>query len=430
MKASALPSLALVWCLSLLPAPANWPQFRGPNRDATSQETQVPAQWSNSQNLRWKLDLPGAGASSPVVWGDKVFVTSFSGQEESGDVSGLVRHITAVDRLTGSKLWQKDYPTPNAEDPWQGMIREHGYTSSTPVTDGKALYVHFGKGGLVALDLNGKELWKAPTGKNSNQRRWGSGGSPMLWQNLVIINASDEDQSLMAFDKTTGQRVWRQGSTLLDLAFSSPQLLKQKDGREDLVFAAPGELWGMNPGSGKLRWYALTGLDGNISPDPLVENDMVYVFGGFPGTGRIAVKAGVSGEVPSSAIAWRDNTSSYVPTPVLHDGRLYVVNDQGFAWCADAKTGTEIYRERVGGGSTGRGRGKPFYASPVIVGDKIYAVSRRQGTFVLAATPKFEVLATNLIPGDDTDFNATPAVSDGCLFLRSNQTLYCVGAGK
>ncbi|WP_156346403.1 hypothetical protein [Verrucomicrobium spinosum] len=115
---------------------------------------------------------------------------------------------------------------------------------------------------------------------------------------------------------------------------------------------------------------------------------------------------------------------------MLYHGHLYVVNDQGFAWCADAKTGAEVYRERVGGGSAGRGRGKPFYASPILVGDKIFAVSRRQGTFVLAAKPQFELLATNVIAGDDTDFNATPAVSDGCLFLRSNQTLYCVGSGK
>jgi outer membrane protein assembly factor BamB len=416
--------------LTVPQASADWPQFRGPNRDAVSQDAKVPSTWSASENLKWKLDLPGQGASSPVIWGDTLFVTCFSGQEESGDVSRLVRHVIAVDRTTGKKLWQKDFAAPHPDDPWQGMIREHGYASSTPVTDGKVLYVHFGKGGVVALDFSGRELWRADTGKESNQRRWGAGGSPLLWQNLLIVNASDEGQALVAFDKTTGKQVWRQESSLLDLAFSSPQVLKRKDGKEDLLFAAPGELWGMNPASGKLRWYAETGLTGNISPDPLTQDETVYVFGGFPGTGRVAVQAGSKGAVAASGILWRDNSSSYVPTPVLHDGRLYVVNDQGFAWCADAKTGAELYRERVGGGSTGRGRGKPFYASPILVGDKIFAVSRRQGTFVLAAKPQFEVLATNVIAGDDTDFNATPAVSDGCLFLRSNQGLYCVGSGK
>jgi outer membrane protein assembly factor BamB len=169
------------------------------------------------------------------------------------------------------------------------------------------------------------------------------------------------------------------------------------------------------------------------------------------------VKAGVTGEVSESNVVWRDNNSSYIPTPVLHDGRLYVINDQGFAWCADVKTGNMLYRERAietggspsgngggpgrrppggggpggpgggGGGRRGGGGGKPFYASPIVIGDKIVDVSRKQGTFIYPAKPQFEKPTVNVIADDTTDFNATPAVSDGCLFLRSNKALYCVG---
>jgi len=445
MKLLLLLSALLASSLPL--AASDWPQFRGPNRDGISTDANVPLKWSETENMKWKLDLPGPGASSPIVSGGKVIVTCFSGNTRDGDVSGLVRHVVCVDKATGKKLWQKDYPAPHPDDPASGMIMEHGYTSNTPATDGEHLYVHWGKGGVVALDLEGKELWKADTGSESNRMRWGSAGSVLLWKDLVIVNAADESQALIAFDKNTGKQVWKQAASALEMAFSSPRIFKQSDGREDLLFAAAGELWGMNPQTGKLRWYAVHGLNGNVAPDPVVVGDVVCIFGGYPQTGRVAVKAGVNGEASESNVVWRDNNSSYVPTPVLHDGKLYVINDQGFAWCADAKTGDMVYRERAiepsaggadsgagrgpggppGGGGGRRGGGKPFYASPLVIGDMIIAVSRKQGTFVYPAKPQFEKPAVNVIAGDTTDFNASPAVSDGCLYLRSNQALYCIG---
>jgi outer membrane protein assembly factor BamB len=433
----------------------DWPQFRGPTRDGVSTDTKVPLTWSASENMKWKLDLPGPGSSSPIVTGGKVIVTCFSGNKDDGDVSGLVRHVVCVDKTTGEKLWQKDYPATHPDDPARGMIMEHGYTSNTPATDGERIYVHWGKGGVVALDLDGRELWKADTGAESNRMHWGSGGSVLLWKNLVIVNAADEAQALIAFDQATGKQVWKQAASALEMAFSSPRLFQQADGREDLIFAASGELWGMNPATGKLRWFASHGLQGNVAPDPVQAGDVFCIFGGYPQTGRVAVKAGVTGEVSESNVVWRDNNSSYIPTPVLHDGRLYVINDQGFAWCADVKTGNMLYRERAietggtppdngvgpggrppggggpggpgGGGGRRGGGGKPFYASPIVIGDKIVDVSRKQGTFVYPAKPQFEKPKVNVIAGDTTDFNATPAVSDGCLFLRSNKALYCVG---
>lgn len=441
----------------LLLSAADWPQFRGPNRDGVSTDTGVPLKWSDTENMKWKLELPGPGASSPIVTGNKVIVTCFSGNKPDGDVSGLLRHVICVEKTTGKKLWQKDYPATHPDDPARGMIMEHGYTSNTPATDGERIYVHWGKGGVVALDMDGKELWKADTGGESNRMRWGSSGSVLLWKDLVIVNAADESQALIAFDKNTGKQAWKQAASALEMAFSSPRLYKQADGREDLLFAAAGELWGMNPESGKLRWFAVHGLDGNVAPDPVVVGDIICIFGGYPQTGRVAVKAGATGEVSASNVVWRDNNSSYVPTPVLHDGRLYVINDQGFAWCVDAKTGDMLYRERAiesgsgappenaggpgrergpggppgGGAGPGgggrRGGGKPFYASPIVVGDTLVAVSRKQGTLVYPAKPQFEKPTVNVIAEDTTDFNATPAVSDGCLYLRSNKALYCIG---
>ena len=426
-------------------ASANWPQFRGPNGDAVSEDKSVPLKWSVSENMMWKFDLPGAGSSSPVIWGDRVFVVCFSGEKENGDVSGLIRSVVCVDRKSGKQLWKKDYAAPQPEDSWQGMIREHGYASNTPVTDGKAVYVQLGKGGVVAIDFDGKELWHAETGRESNQRRWGSAGSPVLWKNLVIVNASSEAQAIFAFDAATGKQAWKQSASLLELAFGTPRLHQRKDGHDEILFAAPSEIWAMNPENGKLRWFAQHGLTGNVTPDPIVVGDTVCVFGGYPGLGRVALKIGDKGEVSQSDIIWRDMTNStYIPTPVAHEGKLYCVSDSGQAWCIDAANGNLIYRERCGsggagaqpqqrpggpgGGRRGGGGGKPFYASPIIVNGNVVAVSRKQGTFVYPAKPEFSGPTVNVIAGDDTDFNATPSVSDGCLFLRSNKALYCIGA--
>ncbi len=431
MKTShALP--ALFCAIANISHAANWPQFRGPDGEAKSDDKNVPLKWSETENMKWKLDLPGAGSSSPIVWGNRIFVICFSGEKENGDVSSLIRSVVCVDSTNGKKLWQIDYPAPQPEDPWQGMMREHGYASNTPVTDGKAVYAQLGKGGVVALDFSGKELWRAETGKDSNMRRWGSAGSLILWKNLLIVNASSEALALFAFDKDTGKQIWKQSASLLELAFGTPRILKRKDGREEILFAAPGELWGMIPETGKLRWYAETGLTGNITPDAVMVDDLICVFGGYPGIGRIAVHAGDKGEVPASNILWRDASSTYVPTPVALDGKLYCVNDAGLAWCVDAKTGKMLYRERAGsgdseGGGRGRGMGKPFYASPIIMNGNIFAVSRKQGTMVIAAKPEFQLLGVNVIAGDNTDFNATPAVSDGHIYLRSNKALYCIG---
>jgi outer membrane protein assembly factor BamB len=285
--------------------------------------------------------------------------------------------------------------------------------------------VFFGKSGAAAFDLAGKQLWQTSLGTDSNQKRWGSASSPILYKDFVIISASEEGHAIVALDKKTGKEAWRATGDALEMSFGTPVLV-ESEGRTDLVIAVPDELWGVNPDTGKLRWFVQTGLSGNIAPSVVTGDGMVFAFGGFPGLGAVAVRTGGKGDVTKTNIVWSSRNSTYIPTPIFHDGRLYFVSDGGFATCLDAKTGNLIYKERLAGASaTGRG-GKPFYASPVLANGAIIAPSRRNGVFVIAADPTFRLLGQNRIAGDDSDFNASPALVGRQLLLRSNRFLYSV----
>lgn len=425
----------------------DWPRFLGPTGAAIATDSKAPVKWGDKENIAWKADMPGPGSSSPIVFGDKVFVTCWTGygdQQGANDMSQLTRHLICLDRATGKQLWDAKVPSAATEDPWQGFITEHGYATHTPVTDGERVYVFFGKSGALAFDMQGKQLWQTSCGTSSGDRRWGSGASPILIGNVLIVNASDESQTIFGLDKNTGKILWQAGGQF-GMAYGTPTAY-QHDGVTDLMIAVPQELWGMNPETGGLRWYATHGLSGNVSPSVIPGGDTAYIFGGYPATRSTAIKLGGKGDLGEKALLWSSNTSSYVPTPVLKDGYLYVVNDQGFATCMNATTGEDVYRERVmegsgggggggngggpgggGGGGGRRGGGKPFYASPVLVGDKLVCVSRKNGTYILAAKPKFEVLGHNVISSDSSQFNATPAVSGNLLLLRSDKAVYGIG---
>lgn len=411
---------------------ADWPRFLGPNGAAVVEEVAVPTTWSQTENLAWKKDLPGPGSSSPIVVGDKVLVTFWSGygdKPEAKDPKKLQRHLLCLNLADGSKRWEAIVASSAEEDPYEGFITEHGYATHTPVSDGEHVYVFFGKSGAYAFDLEGQQLWKASLGTGSGSRRWGSGGSPILYKDMLIVNATDESQALYALDKKTGKQLWKAGGDKIDLAYGTPSIM-ESGGRTDLVFAIADEVWGLNPDTGKMRWFATHGLPGNISPCLIQDGDKAYLFGGYPTQGSAAIKLGGQGDVTATHILWTSKTSSYVPTPVLHKGHLYVVNDQGFAICIDAKTGQDIYRERVIDTGGGRGRGKPFYASPMLIGDRLYCVSRRGGTYVLAAKPVFERLAHNTLAGDESQFHGSPAVVGDRLLLRSEKALYCIQGSK
>ena len=422
--------LCIPWCAILLAVCAvaargeDWPQFRGPQGSGVG-ESAVPMSWSETTNLRWKTPLPGPGSSSPIVLGDKVYVTCYS---TPGGPMNLARHLLCIGKADGRVRWQRDLPAQLPEDSYEGYLTEHGYASSTPVSDGREVFAFFGKSGVFAFDTQGKKLWQTAIGKESSSRRWGSAASPVLHGDLVIVNAAEESQSLRGLDRKTGRQVWKAEGAALELAYGTPGLVTLDDGTQELVIAVPGEVWGMNPLTGKILWHATMGLTGNVSPSVVVHGSTVYVFGGFRSSGSLAVRAGGRGDVTESHILWTSRNSSYVATPLLHDGHLFWIDDRGQAFCISATTGELVYRERVAGI---KAEGRPVYASPVLAKDRIFVVSRWSGTFVLPAAPRYEILVQNSFEADDSDFSGTPAISDGELFLRSGKFLYCVsGTGK
>jgi outer membrane protein assembly factor BamB len=400
----------LVWSADRAVA-ADWPGFRGPNGNGTSNDAGVPTEWSDSKNLKWKLKLPGKGFSSPIVVGGRVFVTAWSG---TGDQTQ--RHLVCVDRETGKPLWTRTID--GVSDGQESGFAYHGNASHTPVSDGERVYVMLGSSGVHAFDLDGNELWKQDVG-GRQLARFGTASSPILHGDHLIVTAGAESETMRAFDKRTGKEVWKTEAASLSGTYSTPLVVTNPDGEEELVLSVTGEVWGINPANGKLRWYAETSVDTAACPSVIAEDGVVYVIGGRGG-GRTAVRTGGKNDVTESHVLWSKSGGSYVPSPILHEGRLYWINDRGIANCVDAETGEEISQERVGG---------RYYASIVMIGDKFYAVSRFDGVRVLEASPEFKQVAHNKL-SDESDFSGSPAVSDGQLIIRSDEALYCIAAEK
>jgi hypothetical protein len=395
---------------------ADWPQFRGPNRDGATEDSGTPTQWNSSTNVVWKQKLPGHGSSSPIVTDGKVFLTCYSGygldERNPGDQSALVRQVLAFDLKTGKPLW--DFPAKASlpEEDFRGFQALHGYASSTPATDGTLLYVFLGKNGVGALTLDGKPKWSQLVG--TGKHNWGSGTSPVLHKNLVIVNASVESGALVALNKMTGKQAWSQKG--VRSAWNSPVLVTPKSGKTEVVISSQREILAYDADSGEPAWRC-PGVQDYVCPTVLVHDDVVYAIGARAGMG-VAVKAGGKGDV---APLWEMRKGSNVSSPVFHDGHLYWAHEgRGIAYCADAKTGDIVYEERLQPNSD------RIYASAVLAGDKIYYVSRNRGVYVVAAEPEFKQLAHNQ-PLDSSVFNASPAVVDGKLLLRSDEYLYCLG---
>ncbi|MBI5760486.1 MAG: PQQ-binding-like beta-propeller repeat protein [Planctomycetales bacterium] len=401
---------------------ADWSRFRGPNGSGVSDERGLPDRWSDSENLLWKLELPGSGSSSPITVGDRIFVTCYSGygvsKSEAGDQAKLERNLVCVNARDGKIEWQKSMKAKLPEERYGGMIAEHGYASSTPASDSERVYVFCGKSGVHAFDLKGKLQWQADVGSGSAMNNWGSGTSVVLHKNLVILNADAESEAIIALDKVTGKEVWRASAKGYKGSWSTP-IVVDVGGKQELVVIVPGEVWGLDPSDGGLLWFCEARQ--GASSSAVTRDGVVYAIAGGPGgSGAIAIRAGGRDDVTKSHVVWQKNVGAYVPSPVLVGNHLCWVDDRGVAYCYDAKTGDEIYRERLpdAGG---------VYASVVAADGKIFAVTRRRGTFVLGTGKKLEQIAQNKFGSDDTDFNASPAIGKGQLLLRSNRQLYCVG---
>jgi outer membrane protein assembly factor BamB len=401
-------------------AGANWPAFRGPHGDGISSEGSLPVKWSATENVVWKTALPGPGTSSPIVWGDRVFLTCDTGREEArkGDVEKIRRHLLCLDRANGKILWQKDVPPKLPENDYNQYLRQHGYASSTPVTDGERVYVFFGRTGVLAFDFTGKQLWHVEVGKYLNS--WGSASSPILYKDLVIVNASVESGALVALDKKTGKRVWRAGG--IRDCWCTPIVVDLPGGKQEIVLNTPGLMFGFDPDKGTKLWECEGITTSTPTSSPVAKDGVIYAMGAsLEGTRAvIAVRAGGRGEVSKTHILWRQKGGTNHTSLLLYKGRLYYFS--GLAACLKADTGAVVFQERLYDA-------QQEYDSPVVADGKIYMFTRRSGAYVLAPGDKLEVLAHNEL-GDRSTFNASPAVSGGRIYVRSDTHLYCLGVKR
>lgn len=410
-----------VACFGAETAPIqDWPQFRGPGAMGRTAAQGVPLTWSDEQNVVWKTPLPGPGASSPITFGSRIFLTCYTGyatsSSEPGSMSQLKRHLLCLNLADGKLLWNTAVP---AELPEQERIREdHGYASSTPVTDGERVYAFFGKTGVFAFDLSGKQLWRANVGTTLNG--WGSATPLALHGDLVVVNASIESESLVALNKATGKEVWR--AVGIKESWHAPVFVNAPEGQSEVVVAMLRKVAAFDPRTGTPLWHCDTGINWYMCPTPVTENGMVYTIGGRNPNGGLAIRAGGRGDVTGSHVVWKVNKGSNVPSPILHDGYLWFAHENlGVVYCVNAKTGELVFEERLNP-SPGQ-----IYASPVLADGRLYFTGRGGRTVVVAARPKFEQLAVNTLEGNRGVFNASPALSGSRLLLRSNRALYCLG---
>lgn len=416
----------------------DWTRFLGDSGNSTATQGDIPIQWDDTTNIKWKTKLPGPGASSPIVLGDNVFLTCYTGygvqkvvdrktsDKSAGDISNLTRHLICFDRSTGSINWQKpiDNSSVKDEDPYKSYITYHGYATNTPITDGKTIYAFFGKAGVIAFDLEGNELWRQTFEGKPNTTRWGSASSPIFYKDQLIVNAIDECGKILSLNKSDGKVKWEYDAESR-MAYSTPNLIQTQDGKTELIVAVPQKVYGLDPDSGTRLWHANTTLINEVNASIMIDGDVAFIYGGYQGVGSLAVRAGGEGDVTKSHVLWATRDTSYVSTPVIKDKHVYWIDKQGIAYCVKTETGERVYRSRVPGIEAGRGI--KFFASNLAVGDNIYSTSRTAGVFVWAANPKgFELIKQNRIKTDESDFNGTPAIAGDQLFLRSNENLYCI----
>lgn len=398
----------------------DWPQLRGPTARGISAAKGLPTEWSSSVNIAWKIELPGAGASTPIVVRGKIYLTCYRGYNVPGEGGGsqddLERMLLCISPADGNILWSKRF---EPKLPEQDRIREeHGYASGTPVADDSRIYCFFGRSGVFAFDFAGNQQWHVDVGDGLNG--WGSASPLTLWDNLLLVNAAVECQSLIALDKKTGDEVWRIEA---NETWHPPLVVQLPGGKTELIVASPNKIAGLDPASGKELWSCSMDCGWYKVPVPTEDKGVVYSLGGRSGETAVAVRAGGRGDVTESHRLWTSTAGSNVSSPIYHDGHLYYMSDsQGIAYCADAKTGDLKYEERMP-------RSNQVYSAPIMADGKIYYLDRSGRCFVVAARPDFELLATNDLAGreDRAVFNASPAVMGSQILIRSDKALYCIG---
>ena len=409
---ACLTATLLLLCVMLTTGvAADWPQFRGPDGQGHSSLEGIPLRWSEDKSVTWKTPLPGEGWSSPVIWGNQIWMTSASDDGKS-------LHALCVDRGSGQLLHNIPVLRPTDAGPRHPL---NGYASPTPVLDGERVFVHFGARGTVCLDTQGRILWKNTTLPFSAPQ--GAASSPILHGDLLILLCDGTDtQSVVALDKRTGKIVWKQArqhlerarakNPIFQMAYSTP-LVQEIDGKPQLVATCADHVAAYDVSTGaELWWMPYEGC--SMVGRPSYGNGMFYVLGAIKLDHHAvyAVRPG-QGELQSEQIAWQNSVGiPHVPSPLLLGKELFVVKDNGTGTCLDALTGKVVWKKRLGGN---------YRASPIEVRGRIYVCSQEGKTLILASGREYQVLATNQLDGK---FYASPAVAGRALFLRSDTHLY------
>jgi outer membrane protein assembly factor BamB len=443
-KRVVIPAIAfgLSVCLAANVRAQNWPTFRGPNGSGVADGQPLPTSWdaARSTNILWTTPLPGLGHSSPVVWGDRVFVTLAISSaanpnhnpkdgdiEPSHDQSAHEWRVYCLDKRSGTVLWSR---TAHQGVPKVKRHVKATQANATPVTDGRVVVVSFGSEGLYSYDMNGNLLWKQDLGildpgyAGQPELSWGFASSPVIYQGLVILQCDIQKGSFIAaFNLEDGTRAWRTQRDDIP-AWSTPVIYRGKT-RTELVTSGSKYYRGYDPLTGKELWRLRDGSEVKV-PSPVIANDLFYLTGGNPrGREFYVVRPNAHGDISipatqdsSSHVAWRQQRGSpYTPTPIVYGNHLYVCNDNGVLTVYDAQTGRQVYVHRIGTTNS------TFSASPIAANGHVYFSSEDGEVFVVKAGPTYELVATNRM---GEPLMATPAASDGIILIRGQRHLFAV----
>lgn len=428
-----------ILCTGTLASAADddWPRWRGPNEDGIARGD-APLEWSDTKNIAWKATIPGRGHSSPVIWGDKIFVTTAvpteaaapaaapsdagSGlrQRGAGGGAGAGREhkfvVLCLNRHTGKVLWERVATVARPHEGYHG--RYGSFASCSPVTDGKRVYAFFGSRGLYAYDLNGNLAWKKDFPPMKMRLQFGEGAAPGLDGDRLFLKFDQEEGShVIAVDKNSGKELWRVDRDEQS-SWSQPVVITH-NGRKQVVVSASNKVHSYDPATGKIIWEA-SGLGSNVIPNPVKDGPLVLVMSGHRSPNLLALRLGREGDLTGTdAIAWtNDRGNPYSSSPVLHEGKVYFVTDNGVLSCFNSQTGEAYYRQQR--------LPKPytFKSSPVGVNGKLYLATEDGDVVVVKMGEKYEVLNVNTLT--DQMFIASPAVAGGSLYLRGQETLYCI----
>lgn len=421
--------LALL-CVSILFAfnstAANWPSWRGPDDNGSTPESKFPVEWSKDRNVRWRVDLPDRGNSSPIVWGDRVFITQAT--EKDGR-----REVMCFRRSDGKLLWRSG----TTFDGKETTHETNPYCSASPVTDGERVIASFASAGIFCFDLEGKELWRADLGPQVHN--WGQGSSPVIHGDLCILyHGPGKHSALFALDKKSGKTVWRvelpeaqpkerfdgfagKSDGMLG-SFASPLVIKA-GARDEVILSLGGTVHAFDPTNGKTLWTC-EGMNPLVYASPTYGQGVLVAMGGFFGS-TLVIKPGGAGDVTGTHRSWYEQRAKKhrIGSPIIKDGFIYFSNTIGVAECMELATGKTVWEERL----PATGASGETWSSMVLAGDKLYVVNQSGDTIVLRASPKFELIAKNPI-GELS--NSTLALSQGELFLRTHKSLWCIGDPK